>query len=192
MEENTPISFSAYTGVQTQTRSTETTLGGMKTDGFGIIAYMTKGDYGTDATTQQLFMENQQVTYDVDASTPGWTYTPAKYWPNNGTDKLSFFAYTPYDGDASKGITVKDDSGTPTLTLSAANPLTTPDLVLANDATAQLNLTKANGKVTFPFKHVLTRVRMQAKTAVEVDASTTKVCITKIELVGSKLARQRR
>ncbi len=179
-EDSTSISFSAYTGVQTHTRSVETKLDNMKTDGFGIIAYMTNDDYAT-ATTKHLFMENQMVKY---ATSPGsgWTYTPTKYWPNNGVDKLTFFAYAPYDADASKGITVINDNGTPKITLSAASPKATPDLVVANEST-QMNLT--SGTVTFPFKHTLARVRMLAKTAKEVKPTKMKVCVSKIELIHS-------
>ena len=26
-----------------------------------------------------------------------WQYTPLKYWPNNDSDKISFFAYAPHN-----------------------------------------------------------------------------------------------
>lgn len=190
-ENNLPITFGAYTGVQTSTRSAETKLDNMKTTGFGIMAYMTAGEYANvDASLKQFFMDNQQVTYDT--GTSGWTYSPTKYWPENGTDRLSFFAYAPYDADGSKGITMANDNGTPKLTLSAADPLKTPDLVLANEP-AQMNLTGdklTNSKVTFQFKHVLSRARMVAKIADAVNTATTKVCVEKVELAsGSKLAK---
>lgn len=87
------------------------------TDGFGVFAYYTNTTAWTDGQTafNANFMYNQQVT--TDGST-GWTYSPAKYWPNDiataAVDnqspdaatgsvtggKVSFFAYAPYVANA--------------------------------------------------------------------------------------------
>lgn len=184
--DNAPISFSTYTGTQLHTRSVETKPDNMKTDGFGIMAYITEGNYGVADVPRWLYMDNQKVVYDDASSTPGWTYAPAKFWPG-GSYKVSFFAYAPYDANNSKGIKVTDESGTPKITFTASTPKTTPDLVIANETSEQIDRTE--GKVTFHFKHSLARVRMLAKTSVEVDPATTKVRVTNVELLHSnKLA----
>lgn len=184
--DNAPISFSTYTGTQLHTRSMETKPDNMKTDGFGIMAYITEGNYGVTDVPRWLYMDNQKVVYDDASSTPGWTYAPAKFWPG-GSYKVSFFAYAPYDANNSKGIKVTDESGTPKITFTASTPKTTPDLVIANQGDEQIDRTQ--GKVTFHFKHSLARVRMLARTSVEVDPAITKVRVTNVELLHSnKLA----
>lgn len=178
------ISFSTYTG--TQTRSVETKPDNLKNEGFGIMAYVTDGNYGGADVPQWLYMDNQKVVYDAASSTPGWTYTPSKFWPG-GSYKVSFFAYAPYDANNSKGIKVTDESGVPKITFTASSPKTTPDLIIANQGDEQIDRTQ--GKVTFHFKHSLARVRMLARTSVEVDPAITKVRVTNVELLHSnKLA----
>ena len=70
--------------------------------GFGVFGYYaSNGDYDVNNSTPN-FMYNQQVTYS--STTSAWTYEPVKYWPNefgdaaasDDLDKLSFFAYAPY------------------------------------------------------------------------------------------------
>lgn len=72
--------------------------------GFGVFAVQSDNTvYAKTQTTN--FMWNEHVTY----ASPGWTYSPLKYWPNetdndsqsanaesNHIDRLSFFAYAPY------------------------------------------------------------------------------------------------
>ena len=38
----------------------------------------------------------------LNSNTGGWTYSPVKYWPNNKNDKISFFAYAPYETSGSR------------------------------------------------------------------------------------------
>ena len=80
------IAFDVYT------RSTVSTKAGFTGDideasfkvaGFGVYAYV--------GTTPD-FMRNQHVTY----SGGSWVYSPVKYWPNQDTDKIDFFAYAPH------------------------------------------------------------------------------------------------
>ena len=71
-----PVGFAPYT-------STSVTKAGaygeidddaLKTNGFGVFAYQTTGDYS--ASAKPNFMYNTKV------STASWTYSPIKYWPN--------------------------------------------------------------------------------------------------------------
>lgn len=118
------VSFGTYVN-QSITRAGTTgdigTVANLATaQGFGVFAYYTDNiEYS--GTTIPNFMYNQQVT-STDAGNT-WTYTPAKYWPNeygssassNDIDKVSFFAYAPYvavtpstgqpTGDKTSGIT---------------------------------------------------------------------------------------
>ena len=46
-------------------------------------------------------MFNQKVERAGNGSP--WTYSPVKYWSNNTTDRLSFFAYAPYVDEMATG-----------------------------------------------------------------------------------------
>lgn len=46
------------------------------------------------------FMYNQVVSYDTDH----WSYSPIKYWPNNGENTLTFWAYAPHPQGVDNGI----------------------------------------------------------------------------------------
>ena len=79
-------------GFDVYTRSTVSTKAGFTGDidessfkvaGFGVYAYV---------STTPDFMRNQHVTY----SGGSWVYSPLKYWPNQDTDKIDFFAYAPH------------------------------------------------------------------------------------------------
>lgn len=83
----------------------------LKNTGFGVFAqFAGNAAWGSyTKTTPFNFMWNQQVSWDDGLSTPAWTYSPVKYWPNDNQpadDKgaqgsqpysyLNFFAYAPY------------------------------------------------------------------------------------------------
>lgn len=116
------MKFGVYTG--TPTRGVDTDNNSIKDDptdgnkygGFGIMGYFTgsKGWNDAKASTAPGFMHNQMVKWDetLNSNTGGWTYSPVKYWPNNKNDKISFFAYAPYENKwesgEKTGVTVCD------------------------------------------------------------------------------------
>ncbi len=147
--ENNVIQFGTYLGKTGTTRAysagpianeTNATKGvtDLKVATFAVFSYFTEADdyvISTPSTTDLApnFMYNQQITWGSSLTTPAWTYSPAKYWPN-GIDKdntstpsntatqgaegkLSFFAYAPYiatpstnyDGDLPSAITNVDN-----------------------------------------------------------------------------------
>lgn len=154
-----PIGF--YTHVEgRQTRS-----GALTTDNLlstGIFAYYTgSSDFTTTHTPN--FMYNQEVKR-TDASSP-WTYSPMKYWPNNPADKLSFFAYAPYNaaGVTPSGNTV---AGYPYLDYTVATAEADQTDLLA--ATPLMNQSYSSnpatsGKISFTMQHALTKVSIYAK-----------------------------
>lgn len=162
-----PIGFS--TNVEgRQNRSGELTAANLLST--GIFAYYTGSDDWTAADTPN-FMYNQEVKR-TDASSP-WTYSPVKYWPNNPADKISFFAYAPYNaagvtpcGNTVAGFPYLDytvptaEAGqtdllaaTPLMNQSYANTPVTP-----GDPTTQ-------GKISFNMQHALTKVSIYAKSS---------------------------
>lgn len=158
---NNAIEFSTYLGRNAQgSRGTETNDASIKANGFGVLAYYTKQDDFNITNHTPNFMWNQQVTYKG----TNWVYTPVKYWPTKGGDKVSFFAYAPYvaNGNA-KGIVLSGNSvaGAPTATITLPDdPSQTIDFVAA----VQMNKTHDKGtNVSFTLKHEMTRVKVQAK-----------------------------
>ncbi len=94
------IEFGTYVGRDAQTKGSvldNTVETGLPKQGFGVFAYYTDDVHynGTAGTGSKLnFMNNTHVTSN-DGTT--WTYSPLKYWPNETNDRLTFFAYAPYD-----------------------------------------------------------------------------------------------
>lgn len=168
-----------------------TTLEALQAEGrgFGVFAY----DQGTsDILTYNKeridpnFMFNQQVTWQA----PFWEYDPVKYWPNNPGNRLSFFAYAPYDPN------IKRISGSPRIILERGkrgpaiyyNSLV-PDLDQALDlcwganATATIDghipgadiapvdyvkngtgeYVSISSSIKFNFKHALTRLKFNVQ-----------------------------
>lgn len=182
-----PILFSAYSGrTATKAKPIGDAVELATQGGFGVFAYYTGNSAYTAATTTiPNFMFNQNVEGTISGtSVSAWTYSPIKYWPNNDSnqvngeyawvDKVSFFAYAPYTAVSNKttgatantvGITKVTGNETPISTenptvtyVVATNPAQSVDL-LYNDANT-IDLTKqgVSGKVTFNFKHALTRL----------------------------------
>lgn len=157
---NNAIEFSTYLGRNAQgSRGTETSTTSIQTSGFGVLAYYTKQTDFANTNTPN-FMWNQQVTYKG----TNWVYTPVKYWPTKGGDKVSFFAYAPYvAGGNANGIELSGNSatGAPTATITLPNdPSKTIDFVAA----VQMNKTHDKGtNVSFKLLHEMTRVKVQAK-----------------------------
>lgn len=167
-EGDIPIGFAGTVEEEAHTRSNDLTTDNLLS--MGIFAYYTGSSNWTVANTPN-FMYNQEVKR-TDASSP-WTYSPVKYWPNNETDKISFFAYAPYNaaGVTPSGNTVAGfpylDYTVPTaeadqIDLLAATPLmnqsyastpATPD-----DPTTQ-------GNISFTMHHALTKVSIYAKSS---------------------------
>ena len=123
-------------------------------------------------------MNNQKVEYSSNGT---WTYSPLKYWPNNTDDKVSFFAYAPYD--ASKAWATGNK-----IAYAVDNDVKNQvDLLFC---AGQTDKTKQNvsDKVTFEFKHALARIGFSVAYAVDqttaggtLDANT-KITISKVVL----------
>lgn len=178
------IRFDVYTGVQT--KGTETTTTSIKTLNFGILGYKTSSaGWAAEGASTKPAMYNEKVTYDN--STSKWSYTNTKYWPTND-DKLSFFAYAPYD-DASTDMGIElspiGQAGAPEITFTQhADPDKLVDLVLAQTADKTYDATPgADNKIGFSFDHVLTKIDVKAQ--LKGDYGDTKIVIKNLELLGA-------
>lgn len=161
------IGFGVYTGVQTKgTETTTTTLQGNGV-GFGVVAL--------DAGKTAVYMDERQVTY----SSGSWTYTPAAFWPADGS-ALNFYSFAPYNG---AGITKTSFASThPTIGFAIQDDWNAMvDLVAAKKENVS-----SGTQVSLQFQHVLTRVAFTAKTSVALAAGTT-VAVTGLEFLGNNI-----
>lgn len=177
------IGFSTYLGNSAKTRGSVTTTDGIKdaNTGFGVFAtYTGTADFGTDNKQwEPNFMYNQQVTY----SNNSWSYSPVKYWPTTSGEKISFFAYAPYQSSSDNGIvfpTLGSMKGLPSATITLQAPEKMIDFV----ATSVMNQEKPTGDnantVNFVLRHEMTKVGIEALTS-GMDKNT-KIVITKVTL----------
>lgn len=155
------IEFGTYLGRDAQTKGsvfdTETMQG--ENVGFGVFAYYTDEERYSDAATPN-FMNNQQVTYNESAS--AWTYAPVKYWPNEATDYVSFFAYAPYD----ENTVLESDN--PIIDFTVPADVTSHiDLVAAENSHIDCQKQAINGKILFTFKHALSRVGFKVEAVMD-------------------------
>lgn len=152
------IEFGTYLGRDAQTKGSVFDTDDMKTQGFGVFAYYTNDQKYSAAATPN-FMNNQQVTYVGSA----WTYAPVKYWPNEATDYVSFFAYAPYR----EGFSVPT-SGDPVISFAVGTDVTNHiDLVAAENSHIDCQKQTVNDVIKFTFKHALSRVGFKVEAVMD-------------------------
>lgn len=152
------IEFGTYLGRDAQTKGSVFDTEDMKTQGFGVFAYYTD-QQRYSAAAKPNFMYNEEVTYVGTA----WTYAPVKYWPNEATDYVSFFAYAPYD----ESYTVPD-SGDPIIDFTVPADVTSHiDLVAAENTHINCQKQAVNDVVLFTFKHALSRVGFKVEAVMD-------------------------
>lgn len=130
----------------------------------GVFAYHTSDNFSDAATPG--FMFNQKVER-TDNTSP-WTYSPLRYWPNNPSDKLTFFAYAPYVDETTAGGSNPAFPDRTTakgyLTFTYTVPEKEADGTDLLVAVPLMNYTYANaisGKIAFKMTHALTRVNIK-------------------------------
>ena len=199
----TPVGFGVYAG-NVPTKVTAITTDNLSS--FGVYASYSDGaEWATTGTMN--FMFDQEVT---GSHAGGFTYTPVKYWPNETTDRLSFWAYAPFKS-AANGITentTNTTAGYPKITYTLPTDANQVDLLWATPQMNKVNNSAytsgtanpsagdatISNKVVLTFHHALALLDVQARylvdlvneggTAGAADASTT-VTINSISLSGS-------
>jgi len=145
------VSFSVYTGRAVTKATNVIGIDTLKRNGFGVFAFYTgQNTFATAKPSTPNFMNNQKVAFKDGK----WAYDPIKYWPNNSGDKVSFFAYAPYNS-------AKTWSADSTVTFEVNNAvLGQVDFLFAPPKKDQ---TKQTGKdsLGFTFKHALSKVGLK-------------------------------
>lgn len=176
---NEAISFDGYLGrsavAVNGTRGSVLEKDDLKksTDGFGVF-----GKYTPTEGQPSDFFVNQKVTYST--TTSKWTYTPLRYWPTNG--KIDFFAYAPHKEEQ------KLKANTTTFDFTVDKDIAKQKDLLWANATGQIT-GKFEGttkeKVTFLFKHALSRLGYTVKLSGDYKSSDATFTLKKITLAGS-------
>ena len=178
------IQFGTYVGRDAQSRATSTTSDNIAN--FGVFAYYTgqtpfatalsnisnTSNGGTIATPN--FMYNQLVSRNTSETVPGsavisgWNYSPLKYWPNNNGDKITFFAYSPYDANCAKNGTQNSiQSGLPSVTFTVNNTVKDQQDLLWAIPMIDKTKQKVEENVQFTFNHALSRIGFDVQAMVD-------------------------
>lgn len=175
--ENPDNAIRFSTTAERQTRATVTDNTKIKSASIGLFAYHTGSTPWQSYTlTTPNFMSNQEIKYTEQE----WTYSPVKYWPNTGGDKVSFFGYWPYDVS-----TTVSSGALPVLqfTQEVEDAGKMKDFLVS----ILLDKEKQSGKVVLPFNHVLTRLNFSAKIDRNLggDNATTGIFIKGLRILGT-------
>lgn len=133
----------------------------------GVLASQTAGNF--NASSRLDFMYNQEITRNGNT----WSYSPAKYWPTNANDKISFFAYAPHNAT---GVTLcsSTSQGYPTFTYTVPpTEGTQTDLLVAAPV-----MNQNGGNVNFTLKHTLTKVSFLVKCGDKYAKEVTSLSVT--------------
>ncbi len=153
------------------TRAAETTTTSM-TD-FRVWGYYGEASPVTASSTS-LYMDVKPTSSGTHSGTTTesgyekFTYSPLKFWPLNGV--IDFFAVSPKDAYSSTASTTIEYN----VTAPAASGHT--DLLFAR----ALNQSRQSARVKMDFKHALSQIRFEARSAYE----TMKFAVSSIELVN--------
>ena len=181
--ESAAVLFHTVVDKDIQTRGASMDNDALKSESFGVLAYYTQNSAWTAASASATpnFMYNQKVAWSTTNTT--WNYSPMKYWPNNTNDKVSFFAYAPYEETpatgANKGIKLSSNT---------TNDTPAIDFTVNSNITNQVDLVYASAKdknkelVDFQFKHALSRIGFSAKAAS--DYGNTKIKVKSVSIKG--------
>lgn len=178
------IEFGTYLGRDAQTKGAITSSTSIQTSGFGVTAFYTGQTAWTAASANNApnFMYNQEVKYASGA----WSYSPVKYWPTMKGDKISFFAYAPYNA-AGIVLAAKDASSANTsLTFTVQDKADDMvDFVAAQVIDAQQKDAAEGGQdaISFNLKHELSRLAFKVKTS-ENMAAGSHVVLKEIDLAA--------
>lgn len=150
------IQFGTYTGRDAQGRGTIiNNVGGdgyAQLSSFGVFAFYRDGG---NAVTVPNFMNNQLVSRV--GTTTTWTYSPIKYWPNESSDKIDFYAYAPHIADkqwSSNAIGIEVPKEVVNQT----------DYLVAEPIGNQV---KQSETVNFTFTHAMSRVGFKVEAVIE-------------------------
>lgn len=150
--ETMPVPLNFSTSVEAQTRGTDINTASL-TD-MGVLACFTQGAGFNASTSKPNFMYNEKVY----KSAGNWKYDNTRYWPVNTNDKVSFFAYAPYNAGG-VSLSAASKTGYPEITYTVPAAEASQTDILASTPVMDKN----GGTVDFTLKHALTKVTFIVK-----------------------------
>lgn len=167
MPQDNAINFGMYFGRDAQSRAAIMDLDDLKAQSFGVFAYYTDNSDYVEGTSTPNFMFDQIVEWESTA----WKYSPLKYWPNEATDKLSFFAYAPHSSESNGNITLGSftnaSASAPSITYTLdADQSKHVDLLWAAPVENKTKQTTTE-KVHFIFKHAMSRIGFKSVAVID-------------------------
>ena len=146
------IQFGTYVGRDAESRVSVTDLDVLKADTFcfGVFANYTTGNVAFTPN----FINNTKVTWNGSA----WTYSPVKYWPNNATDQVTFWAYGPWNTGNTNTA-----AAAPHFAISDGTDYVATDPVSLKKTTVD----DVNDKVMLTFKHMMSKVGFKVEAIVD-------------------------
>lgn len=137
-------------------------------EGIGVFAFYQKAkSNGYPVTfggsfTRPDFMYNQKIDVSTsDGTLYTCSYSPRKYWPNNINDRLSFFAYAPYDISTAwedlEMVATQDGSKITRHYSQRRLPEEQVDWLWA-DPVLNLDKSGSGSPISFSFRHICPRV----------------------------------
>lgn len=168
MPQDNAINFGMYFGRDAQSRAAIMNTADLENQSFGVFAYYTDNSDYTEGTSTPNFMFNQFVEHDGSA----WIYSPLKYWPNEATDKLTFFAYAPHTTESNGNIALaagfdNASASAPSITYTLDDVQSTHvDLLWATPVENKTKQTTTE-KVHFVFKHALSRIGFKSVAVID-------------------------
>ena len=139
---------------------------------FGVFGFFhgeqtgpTAGSWTDGNTNHPNLMLNQMVYWDNSAGK--YVYSPARYWPRNPNDRISFFAYYPYDATGTVVLPMeldKDSDGMGKFRFWVnSNSGNQVDFMMSDlcvDQSKAAGVLTGSGNVQFNFRHMLSQVQI--------------------------------
>ena len=151
---------------------------------FGTFAFMNTGDWATDGTTDNVYMNNVPVSLQNGT----WAPTPSYNWPKAA--KLTFASYSPH-ATSGYGVPTYDKTAGYQFTGYKIESAANVDLMVADiakDKTYNEDPTYYYEGVPTLFRHLLTDLQFKFKRASygneNVDEDKSYINVTKVELVN--------
>ena len=179
------IQFGTYVGRDASSRAHVIDNDVLAKEGFGVFAYYHEGtDVQADAFSEASepdFMYNQWVhgvatttgegeSATTTYSTEQWTYDPVKYWPNNANDRVSFFAYAPWQQttpETGDNFNFNENTGLPTIKFTVNETVIDQQDLLWAAPKMNVQKQKIEENVEFEFKHALSRIGFEVQTMID-------------------------
>lgn len=185
------IAFDASVTAVVATKAPVLTIDGIKAAGagFGVSAVFEENSVWSELVSKKPdYFYNEQVLWNGEK----WVYEPEQYWPKKKNDKLSLFAYAPYNSQYIKLCdTTLEGADASKIEFSLA-PKSNETIDFIADCVIDKMGNREEPLVGFAMEHELTCLQMYAKVdknlySSEDEAYKTRVIVKSARFMGKRL-----